>query len=80
MTTKRNFKRLDVRPMIARGEEPFPIIRQAVEGLAEGDGLVVIAPFLPSPLIDFLGSQGYASRIERGQGPDWVVYFWKEAA
>jgi hypothetical protein len=46
------FKRLDVRPLLAK--------------------------FLPSPLIEFLGSEGFQSKVERGQGSDWLVYFWKD--
>jgi hypothetical protein len=38
----------------------------------------VVAPFLPSPLIEKLGSEGFASKVERGTGADWLVYFWRE--
>jgi hypothetical protein len=24
--------------------------------------------------------EGFASKVERGQGADWLVYFWREAA
>jgi hypothetical protein len=71
------FKRLDVRPLLAKGVEPFPEVRRRVDALAAGDGLLVVAPFLPSPLIELLGSQGFESKVERGQGSDWLVYFWK---
>jgi len=73
------FKRFDVREMIRSGVEPFPEIRKRIDGLEAGKGLLVIAPFLPSPLIEKLGSEGFASRIERGAGVDWMVYFWREA-
>jgi uncharacterized protein (DUF2249 family) len=53
------FKRLDVRPLIAQGAEPFATIRARVNGLKPGQGLTVIAPFLPSPLIEKLGSKGF---------------------
>ena len=71
------FKRLDVRPLLARGEEPLPAIRQRVTALKAGEGLAVIAPFLPSPLITMLGSEGFGSRVERGAGGEWIVYFWR---
>jgi len=45
-----------------------------------GEGLIVIAPFLPSPLVEKLGSEGFASKLERGQGSDWLVYFWRDPA
>ncbi|MBL9168217.1 MAG: DUF2249 domain-containing protein [Verrucomicrobiales bacterium] len=74
------FKRLDVRPLLARGEEPLGLIRERVAALPAGHGLIVVAPFLPSPLIELMKSQGFQSRLERGTGTDWIVYFWAEVA
>jgi hypothetical protein len=74
------FKRFNVRDLLRRGIEPFPEIRQRVDALKPDEGLIIIAPFLPSPLIEKLGSEGFKSRVERGRGADWVVYFWREAA
>lgn len=73
-----HFKRFDVRDLIHRGVEPFPAILERVTRLKPDEGLIVIAPFLPSPLIEKLGAQGFASKVERGQGADWLVYFWRE--
>jgi len=72
------FKRYDIRPVIARGEEPLSGIRSRVDDLAANEGLVVVAPFLPAPLIELLGSEGFQCRFEPGNGGDWVVYFWRE--
>jgi uncharacterized protein (DUF2249 family) len=72
------FKRFDVRPLIAHGEEPFPAIRSRADGLKPGEGLIIVAPFLPSPLIEKLGSEGFSTKIERGAGAEWLVYFWRE--
>ena len=80
MSSTAKFLKLDVRAILARGEEPFPVIRERVDGLGEGEGLMLVAPFLPSPLIERLGSEGFRSRVERGKGSEWVVYFWREAA
>lgn len=74
------FKRFDVRPLLQRGEEPRTQILQRVQTLKPDEGLIIVAPFLPSPLIELLGSQGFASKIERGQGANWIVYFWHENA
>ena len=71
------FKRLDVRPLLARGTEPFPEIRKRVDVLKPGEGLIVVAPFLPSPLVEKLSGEGFASKVERGNGADWLVYFWR---
>ncbi len=73
------FKRFDVRDLIRRGIEPFPEIHQRVGRLKSDEGMIVVAPFLPSPLIEKLGSEGFASKVERGSGADWMVYFWREA-
>jgi len=72
------FKRFDVRDLIRRGAEPYSEIRKRVDALNPDEGLIVIAPFLPSPLVEMLRSEGFASRVERGQGTDWMVYFWRE--
>ena len=74
------FKRFDVRDLIRRGVEPFLEIRKRVDVLKPDEGLIIVAPFLPSPLIEKLDSEGFASKVERGQGTDWVVYFWRKIA
>ena len=72
------FKKLDVRPMLREGREPFPLIRQHIAALKPDEGLVLFTAFLPSPLIEKLGSEGFKSKLERGEGSDWIVYFWRE--
>ena len=44
------FKKLDVRPLIAKGVEPLSAIRSKIDLIKAGEGLTVIAPFLPSPV------------------------------
>jgi len=73
----RKFKTLDVRPILETGAEPFTKIRESIDALGENEGLSVIAPFLPSPLIEKLGSEGFKSRVERDAG-GWVVHFWRD--
>ena len=72
------FKRFDARDLLDRGIEPFPEIHQRVNKLKPDEGLIIVAPFLPSPLIERLGSEGFASKIERGSRADWMVYFWRK--
>lgn len=74
------FKRFDAREMLQRGIEPFPEIHRRVSALNVDEGLIVIAPFLPSPLVERLAGEGFSSKVERGQGADWMIYFWREAA
>lgn len=73
-----NFKKLDVRPLLSEGIEPFPEVRKRIAALQPGEGLMLIAPFLPSPLIERLGSEGFKSKLERGEAGTWIVYFWSE--
>lgn len=73
------FKRFDVRGLLRQGIEPFPEIFSKVQALAADEGLIVVAPFLPSPLVERLAGEGFASKVERGLGTDWMVFFWRES-
>jgi len=68
-------KTFDVRPLLARGEEPFAAIRAQVDALAEGQGITVIAPFMPAPLVELLKSEGYTVSLERRADGAWAVNF-----
>jgi len=72
------FKVFDVRPLLARGEEPFAAIRAQVDRLAPGRGLTVVAPFLPAPLIELLKAEGFHSTFEHRADGAWSVDFWKD--
>ena len=78
MPPMNKFKRFDVRDILSRGVEPFPEIRNRVDALKPDEGLIVVAPFLPSPLVEKLNGEGFMSKIERGGGADWIIYFWRE--
>ncbi|QYM78781.1 DUF2249 domain-containing protein [Horticoccus luteus] len=71
-------KTLDVRPLLARGEEPFSVIRARVDALAVGQGLTVVAPFLPAPLIELLKGEGFQPTIERRSDGGWAVMVWRK--
>lgn len=60
--------------------EPFPEIFTKAQALKADEGLLVVAPFLPSPLVERLSGDGFAAKVERGQGADWLVYFWRPVA
>ena len=72
------FKTLDVRPLLAKGTEPRAAILKRVAEIGPGDGLEVIAPFLPAPLIERLRSEGFASSVERRADGGWAARFWRE--
>jgi uncharacterized protein (DUF2249 family) len=73
-----NFKKLDIRKLLKEGVEPFPQIRKNVDLLKPGEGLAVIAPFLPSPLIEVLRSEKFETRVERSHDGSWTAYFWRD--
>ncbi len=76
MPPLKQFKRFDVRPLLERGTEPLPTILERIEALEPDHGLFVIAPFLPSPLIELLAGRGFASKVEHNPGGMWIIYFW----
>lgn len=70
--------RLDVRPMMAEGKEPFQAIMATVAGLEDGEDLVLLAPLDPIPLYQVLGARGFAHETEPlGEG-DYRVVFRRE--
>ena len=72
------FKRFDVRPLLKRGEEPRAEILKRVQEIRTGEGLIIIAPFLPSPLIEKLNSEGFHSTAQHQPGGAWAVNFWRD--
>lgn len=74
----KTFKILDVRPLLAAGTEPFQAIRERVDALTNGQGLTVVAPFLPAPLVELLQSEGFSTSMERRADGAWAVNFWRD--
>ena len=72
------FKTIDVRSLLAKNIEPYPEIRRRVDALTPGTGLIVVAPFLPAPLIEKLKSEGFGSSVERRTDGAWAAQFWRE--
>lgn len=66
---------LDVRPLLKAGVEPFQAIMGAVEGLAPGQSLILIAPFKPVPLFAVMERKGFAAKSEPLGDGDWQVLF-----
>lgn len=74
------FKELDVRPILASGGEPFQAIMEAVEGLAPGQGLRLLAPFRPQPLFSVMERKGFTHQVIELDGGDFEVRFLPHAA
>jgi uncharacterized protein (DUF2249 family) len=60
---------LDVRPVLAAGDEPLMMIMDAAARIPPGGALEIIAPFEPVPLYAVLGGRGFRHRTEV-RGPD----------
>jgi hypothetical protein len=78
MKTTPRIRTVDVRPLIAAGESPFEKIMAAKDALADGEILMLITPFLPSPLIEKLQSDGFRARPERRNDGGWQTFFSRE--
>lgn len=50
---------LDIRPIVDRGEEPFGTIDQHLRDLPGDSTLVLVAPFDPRPLKQYVTREGY---------------------
>lgn len=74
MTTPDPFE-LDVRPQLARGEEPFAAIMEATDRLRPGQSLRLIAPFRPAPLFSVMANRGFAVSDRRRPDGAWEVVF-----
>lgn len=71
-------RELDVRPLLARGEEPYRTIMAAVEDLADGEVLVLRSPFEPTPLHRVLGGMGFAHDSRERAPDDWETVYRRE--
>jgi uncharacterized protein (DUF2249 family) len=67
--------RLDVRPMIAAGQEPFASIMKAAAQVEEGGTLLLDAPFDPAPLRRALAGKGFASQGRKIADGHWRIAF-----
>lgn len=73
----RKTRTLDIRPLMAAGVSPFEKIMKAIDALAAGETLLLITPFLPSPLIEKLHSEGLEARPARRADGSWQTQFWR---
>ncbi len=74
MSTTR-FRTLDVRSILKRGDEPFSVINKEVASLKPDEGLILITPFLPSPLIELLKNAGFEARPQSQADGSWQTIF-----
>ncbi len=66
---------VDVRPILREGGEPFSAIMEAVDALAPGQSLRLLATFKPIPLFQVLGNRGFEPAAREIGNGDWEVIF-----
>ncbi|MFU8849259.1 MAG: DUF2249 domain-containing protein [Opitutales bacterium] len=66
---------LDVRPLLAAGEEPFGAIMAAKSQIAPGQCFQLIAPFPPEPLYGLFEAEGYTVQVQEKAPGEWHVLF-----
>lgn len=71
---------LDVRPILRNGGEPFGAIMSAVNSLAPGQSLKLLATFRPEPLFRVMALKGFGFEATPLEGGDWQVVFMPEDA
>ncbi len=76
----KNLVKLDVRPSLDSGVDPFEIIMKAIKVLKEDETLQIINTFEPIPLIRKLQSKGYESWTERPEEGVVHTFFKKNTA
>jgi uncharacterized protein (DUF2249 family) len=67
---------LDVRPILAKGTDPFKSIMAELDKMADGSTLMIINSFEPIPLLNILKTKGYTYETERPE--DGVVHTFLE--
>ncbi len=68
---------LDVRAMLAEGNDPLKLIQKHIKELKEGQVLKIINTFEPTPLIKLLEKQGFESYVDLIENNLIETYFYR---
>ncbi len=71
---------LDVRPLLARHEEPFQAIMAEARRVGPGQVFRLRCTFEPFPLYHVLGKQGFQHWARQHAPRDWEVFFYRAPA
>lgn len=71
---------LDVRAMLAEGNDPLKLIQKHIKELKEGQVLKIINTFEPTPLIKLLEKQGFESYVDLIEKDLIETYFYRTIA
>jgi hypothetical protein len=70
-------KELDVKPMLAAGDQPVNQVMADLKELPKGSIYKLIAPFLPAPLIDKATSLNLEHWMVKQGEESFIIYFYK---
>lgn len=68
---------LDVRPLLALGNDPLNLIQKTIKGLQVGQVLEIINTFKPEPLIQLLQKRGFTTYVETINNELVHTYFFR---
>lgn len=71
-------RELDVRDLLAKGQEPFRLITGTAREVGEGEAFALVTGFEPLPLYDALAKQGFSHWGEPIGDGDWRVLFHRD--
>ncbi len=74
---KNKIVKLDVRPILETGTDPYHAIIDTLKAMEENETLLIINTFEPVPLLNKLSSQGYEYEVERPDSNTVYTYLSK---
>jgi uncharacterized protein (DUF2249 family) len=78
LSTSPVVRELDVREMLANGQEPFRLITGTAREVRVGESFALVTGFEPLPLYDALAKQGFSHWGEPIGDGDWRVFFHRD--
>lgn len=69
---------IDARPMLEQGGHPLNLVLTKLKQMNQGQGFILITPFIPAPLIDTARGKGYRAEFKKVNEDFIENYFWKE--
>jgi uncharacterized protein (DUF2249 family) len=72
--------RLDVRPLLARGEDPLKLALEMADKTGLGGIFIIDAPFDPAPMRRMFSNLGFEDYAEELAGDHWRVHFHRVAS
>ena len=70
-------RELDVRPVLAKGGDPFSLILKTTRGLGDDEALHLVVGFEPTPLYGIMRGLGRAAHTEQKSGT-YHVWFYRD--